>query len=724
MEQVLKLILAKQGYDIIGIIDNDKKILGYAKDNVFHFCNEHLEEIDRKEIGIKDEIVALSQLNDNITILKDGSKFNYQLCFFIDENNEILGKYYDRWGDGNSQICLNRIDSKSVYLYKDIDEIRIYKDSESYIFPHRFDFGFSSSSYPAIIDGIYYTENILGLKKIQNDYYLLQYREKCKIYKPNEGVVFEDAHFYIWRHNNQINLVDGKEIVKGDRIVGYVISLLSLDGKELVNFNVYDYVMRDKWRDLWCDIFYERYTPKYFENCIIFPLPKIGFFLIRYFDPDKNDEGKFIPINWEGKDYYNLGNHLISICSNNATSIYDFDGNCLVLEGSSHILRKIEPFGRFEGIMETSDFKIVIPPVFERIGYYGDYFYEATLPIKMGNAPNIKGLLSFGGELIIPFGMKYHFAKYNFTLYNELISSQSNEYIIFEEGSHKGLIYKDKKVLDAVYDEFEYPNFELDLPVNMSDKAKNSFRKILKQEINCVFLNKDGKWGYYIDEECFLSPRFSYIKWFTIKDGYHYFIGVASEENKGSYLFSEDKEFNIRCPYKDEPFDSISVVGKSDLLLVRRNDCVGLAGTGDRVSIYIPPTYQKISRIFYSAFIADNVLRDYENIILFDLKDEFEYMATFNSIYAFKSKYTKKYVFIGLDGALEDIYERKDGIYEVSSDLFFNPEENVFFEEKDDDQQDYDASESDWEEWERWYAQNEGYRDAFDGDPEAQWNID
>ena len=142
------------------------------------------------------------------------------------------------------------------------------------------------------------------------------------------------------------------------------------------------------------------------------------------------------------------------------------------------------------------------------------------------------------------------------------------------------------------------------------------------------------------------------------------------------------------------------------------------------MSIYIPPTYQKISRIFYSAFIADNVLRDYENIILFDLKDEFEYMATFNSIYAFKSKYTKKYVFIGLDGALEDIYERKDGIYEVSSDLFFNPEENVFFEEKDDDQQDYDASESDWEEWERWYAQNEGYRDAFDGDPEAQWNID
>ena len=48
----------------------------------------------------------------------------------------------------------------------------------------------------------------------------------------------------------------------------------------------------------------------------------------------------------------------------------------------------------------------------------------------------------------------------------------------------------------------------------------------------------------------------------------------------------------------------------------------------------------------------------------------------------------------------------------------------IVFEEKDDDQQDYDASESDWEEWERWYAQNEGYRDAFDGDPEAQWNID
>ena len=28
------------------------------------------------------------------------------------------------------------------------------------------------------------------------------------------------------------------------------------------------------------------------------------------------------------------------------------------------------------------------------------------------------------------------------------------------------------------------------------------------------------------------------------------------------------------------------------------------------------------------------------------------------------------------------------------------------------------------EEEERRYYQNEGYRDAFDGDPEAQWNID
>ena len=32
--------------------------------------------------------------------------------------------------------------------------------------------------------------------------------------------------------------------------------------------------------------------------------------------------------------------------------------------------------------------------------------------------------------------------------------------------------------------------------------------------------------------------------------------------------------------------------------------------------------------------------------------------------------------------------------------------------------------ESQWEEEERRYFENEGYRAAFEGDPEAEWNID
>jgi hypothetical protein len=32
--------------------------------------------------------------------------------------------------------------------------------------------------------------------------------------------------------------------------------------------------------------------------------------------------------------------------------------------------------------------------------------------------------------------------------------------------------------------------------------------------------------------------------------------------------------------------------------------------------------------------------------------------------------------------------------------------------------------ESQWEEEERRYFENEGYRAAFEGDPDAEWNID
>ena len=51
MEQILTSLLQKQGYDYIGIIDDDKKIWGYAKEGKFHFCRENLEEVDRSTFG-------------------------------------------------------------------------------------------------------------------------------------------------------------------------------------------------------------------------------------------------------------------------------------------------------------------------------------------------------------------------------------------------------------------------------------------------------------------------------------------------------------------------------------------------------------------------------------------------------------------------------------------------------------------------------------------------
>ena len=675
MEQILMSMLKKQGYDLIGIVDGDKNIWGYAKDNVYHFCNGNLEEIDREKLGIKDKIVALSIFDNVITILEDGIDFNFQKCVFINQNNEIIDHYYNK---GDSYILFfSRINSESVYLYSDIDSRYFCFDFDNESRLYRANNENCIGDF-AIIDGVVCPHcDSIKIKKLKDNYYLLQDREKCRIYNSHNGVVFEDANFFIWSHDNQIHLLDGKSTDDG-----YNISLLSLDGEELAAYNVHKYILGNECKSFWVNINHYYCSPRCFANDIIVPLNNIGFFLIRYND-DYINEGKYIPIYWKSDSNYNLYNHLISVDYNNDISIYDYDGNRIVDEFSNRIVINMEPFGKYVGKMYKRECEVLIPPIFQEIRAISEYVYEATLPLKMGDCENVKGLLTNDGELIIPFGLKYYFANYYFVIDHEIISSKSDTYIIYKEGRYKGLIYKYKKVLDAKYDKINYLKFRL----NYSKEPSEKLKKIFKQQLDCVFLNKDGKWGYFIDEECFLEPCYSYIEWFTMRGGYHYFIGGGDKEHGGVFLFSENKDFNLRNPSKNERFDSVSLVRNSDFFSVYRDNCVGLVGlVYDRI-VYIPPTYHKIL-ILYNSFIADNVIRNFENEPIFDLKDEFSYISRFyDDIYAIKNINTGKYAFVDYGGDLLNAEEQEDGTFQITSDLFFNPEKKEFYRDDDDDQE-------------------------------------
>ena len=88
MEQFYRSLLQQEGYEHIGIIDAVRKIYGFAKDGVYHFCREDLTEIDRKEIGIFDEVVVLSIKDGNIA--RTGEQEFFSSCLILDKSNIIL----------------------------------------------------------------------------------------------------------------------------------------------------------------------------------------------------------------------------------------------------------------------------------------------------------------------------------------------------------------------------------------------------------------------------------------------------------------------------------------------------------------------------------------------------------------------------------------------------------------------------------------------------------
>jgi hypothetical protein len=69
MEEFYNSLFGNNGYKHIGIVDVEKKIWGYEKDGIYHFCKEDLTEIDRKDIGIEEEVLAFTEVKESTNTL-------------------------------------------------------------------------------------------------------------------------------------------------------------------------------------------------------------------------------------------------------------------------------------------------------------------------------------------------------------------------------------------------------------------------------------------------------------------------------------------------------------------------------------------------------------------------------------------------------------------------------------------------------------------------------
>ena len=139
----------------------------------------------------------------------------------------------------------------------------------------------------------------------------------------------------------------------------------------------------------------------------------------------------------------------------------------------------------------------------------------------------------------------------------------------------------------------------------------------------------------------------------------------------------------------------------------------------------IPIKYNDLV-ILRKCYIGDGKYYSMNGVELLSEK-EYVFIADGECCQAYKNRKTNEYVFIESDGDKLDYNKREnENIIEVKSsycdDIYeFDIDKNAFIEDDDDSDYYYDYLR---EEEERRFYENEGYRDAYDGNPDALWNTD
>ena len=228
MEQILRSLLQKQGYEHIGIVNAEKKIWGYSKDGVYHFCcADDLSDIDRKSIGFTDDICVLSIVDDIVVNVEDLSKFATGIV--IDNNNFITKELRQMEAIPMNTIQpyyqLKRIKSDSIviirscYIPHDYQRLnrKSGRDWESYVqmrsdHPQFIPLNFDKLDWVTFL--VYLDGKCIQDAKLYmylDEYYFFRTDTSIRIYHSEEGWVFDGCLSYLWDTTSNLYLVYIKE---------------------------------------------------------------------------------------------------------------------------------------------------------------------------------------------------------------------------------------------------------------------------------------------------------------------------------------------------------------------------------------------------------------------------------------------------------------------------------------------------------------------------------
>lgn len=737
MEEFYNSLFGNHGYKHIGIVDVEKKIWGYEKDGVYHFCKEDLTEIDRKAIGIEEEVLAFTEVKENSNtfhkvLLDRQSCSNY---FIIDGYNKMLAEYD---GTHNCQLC--RIDSNSIIVGENYKGCRRYETHQSVIIngEREYDYVFTK-----VINHLFFFSKVYDVSddKIEGPeekiYFHIHSNLECIEEKTDCAFIWKhqngDVHFFYSKKDNKNN--EKLEIICSSPSDIYI---KTIDNSELQGNSL--------------DLFKIKL---YDDDYLIIPFESNnGIIVVCSGEHYYNISTNIIDFKYSGLAPHGFSDKIISRETGEPTmggymvdglEFYDVYGNCLeLLENplksheryfvfsipSNNLFHKIE---KLYGVIEIKSHKcerVIIPPVFEEIENMGYGLFKVFYGNYMGvQHHKLECLFSVENGFIE--GWPHNSVS---CVDGGFVAQVSDKIVTYTENRQVGLIYKGKKVIEAGLDDIRGFNF------NSVSNLKGVDKYALLDEIgSCVALIKNNKYGLFIDDRNIIKPIFDSIRCIKVTKEFlnygSYRIYAYFEVRQGDYvgIISNNTKFNKSS---EIVYDNIEVVGYcrwAALIKVYKNGKVGMINSlrsGEDDFTAIPIKYSDLiispmNNYLYYLYRADGIYYTKDGVILMDT-DSFSYEGCDEKIACliFKNSSAKEYCFFNFSGTKLKVKEMDDNsILFVDDQYQFNTLEGVFIHDKQDEGNTYiNSSYEDNYDYEKdaWFAMTDGQYgdmpDDFDGD--------
>lgn len=766
MDQIVKNILKQQGFEHIGVFDKENNIWIYTKDGKVNFCRSDLSSIDRKAIGLEAKLIVLTETEDAVRVIKGNETFSNFLV--IDKDNKILvqachsnNKFYSE-------------ESKDAFHLEIINDNVFFISSKEDMMSHCFDECEKPSvcticswnSYSAkrayLFSGNEYLEHY-DLCSSYNDFFFFEKtnEDSVAILRKGKGFVtdeikYGDSRPYLWIHeddNAQIIYIENdsekndasnfrNEEYEGDILNG-TVKIIALNAwYSHLNFKASEYVLpseiRDNNTELDFDYFSEEYRIMYTNEYVVFPFKKkYGAFVITYKD-DWFDAHSIIFDSYS--EYYRIEMNDKILYLDHSHTYYDIYGNKLGSYDNRdknyliYIDKKsvIGPNYDVKGVINRYSNKIVVPPIFKEIETINDDYglFEVTY-LHSGHfkVNETKGIYSASEGFIIPFGSEYDFPNYYNNIFRDktFFTKRVTQFITYAVGEKKGLIYRGEKVEDQLFDDITGYSFledfsdEPDTPFYVWDDDSDIRKKTEEFSPRSVILWEQGKVGIFYVRGCnqgskdfeIIQPQYDYIAPIKLFNENMYFK-VAKDGKCG--IISDNTLFNKQIIIDYDDVDFKTIIDDNCFFIVIKDGKVGAISTKGYHNV--PVIFEKIDNIVRSGIICNSILYNREGKEIMSVGDNCYIKTKHCDVFMIAG--SDEYLFVDSRGKILECHkdEDDDNILHINGiKESFDIEEEDFVEEENDYYYDYNSD----------YTQEElddMYRAAFEGDPDAQWNID